>query len=261
MIDYSCVCEKIKRTVLDCGQTMLGADADHLGVEMKDGINNPVTKYDKMIQKTLEEKLLSVLPGAYFVGEEDLDENAPAHSDAVYRYIVDPIDGTVNFARGLHMSAISVALLENGVPVIAVCFDPYTDELYEAIRGRGAYLNGKRLHVSDRLLKDGIFCSGSAPYYAELREKTAKIHASLYAKAADFRRTGSAVVELAALAAGRFELFFELRLMPWDYAAASLLIEEAGGAITTIDGDPLPFDRPTSVLATNAKEDYLQYLR
>ncbi len=261
MIDFSLVCDKIKRVVLKCGETMLGADENQLGVEMKSGINNPVTKYDKMIQKTLEKELLSILPEAYFVGEEDLGENASARPDAVYKYIVDPIDGTVNFSRGLHLSAISVALLENDVPVIAVCLDPYTNELYEAIRGRGAYLNGKQIHVSDKLLKNGIFCSGSAPYYAELREKTAKIHASLYAKAADFRRTGSAVIELAALAAGRFELFFELRLMPWDYAAASLLIEEAGGKITTIDGDPLSFDRPTSVLATNAKEDYLKYLR
>ena len=132
--------------------------------------------------------------------------------------------------------------------------------MYSAIKGDGAYLNGKKIHVSTRNLKNGILLSGCSPYYDDLRKKSLEIHSRFSLVASDFRRFGSAVLEICSIASGRAEVYFELKLMPWDYAAASLILEEAGGKISTINGDTLQYNNSTSVLASNGVEDYLKYI-
>jgi len=122
------------------------------------------------------------------------------------------------------------------------------------------YLNDKKIHVSNRSLKDGILLSGCSPYYDDLRRKSIEIHSKFCSVASDFRRFGSAVLEICSIASGRAEVYFELKLMPWDYAAASLILDEAGGKISTIHGDALQYNNPTSVLASNGVEDYLKYI-
>ncbi len=247
----------IKELILECGSIVLNAN-DDLEIQSKDGNNNIVTKYDVLIQNKLKEELLNILPGSTFMGEEgDTDKELSSG----YTFIVDPIDGTTNFARNMHNSAISIALLYERKPILAFCYNPYTNELYEAIKGRGAKLNDKPIHVSNRLLKNGLIFTGSSPYYNELRTKSMEIQSKLYMRAADFRRTGSAVIELCALAAGKAEVFFELQLMPWDYAAASLIILESGGTICTIEGEEIQYNKPSSIFATNGMEDYLSYIK
>ena len=249
---------KIENIVRMCGKQILGIEEQMLEIEKKEGIGNIVTQYDKQIQSELKEKLLQLLPKANFIGEEN-DYNANI-LDTGYTFIVDPIDGTTNFSRGLSLSAISVGLLKDGVPYMGVCYNPYIDEMFIAQKGKGACLNMKPIHVSDKKLNEGIVLTGSAFYYKELREQYLKIMKNFTMIATDFRRFGSAVIELCNIACGRAEVYFELKLQPWDYAAAMLIVEEAGGKVSQISGEKVRFDKPSSILASNKKEDYIKYI-
>jgi len=240
--------EQIIEVVRECGRALLEADRSALGVDSKAGYANFVTEYDKRTQDLLEEKLHRIVPEALFVGEE---KDSVAIVDNGLCFIVDPIDGTTNFIKDYHLSCISVALLKNGRPEIGVVYNPYLDEMFWAHRGHGAYCNGKRLSVSNQPLKNGIVLFGTSPYYEELHEASFRTAYEYFRKALDIRRSGSAALDLCSIAAGRAELYFELRLSPWDYAAGSLLVEEAGGLITTMAGEALRFDCPCSVLARN----------
>lgn len=251
--------KKIKQIVNNCGKIMLDVQKKYLEVQKKEGNNNIVTFYDKYIQSILKEKLTELIPNSIFFGEENDDYIRNFEKDK-YVFIVDPIDGTTNFSRELKMSAISIALLKNEQPILAVCYNPYMQELYTAIKGSGAFLNDERIHVSNKKLQDGILLAGCAPYYNELRKKSLDILNKLSLIASDYRRYGSAVIELCNIASGKAEVYFELKLMPWDYAAASLIIQEAGGKITTISGEKIQYKNSTSIIASNGAEDYIKYL-
>lgn len=251
--------KKIKQIVNNCGKIMLDVQKKYLEVQKKEGNNNIVTFYDKYIQSILKEKLTELIPNSIFFGEENDDYIRNFEKDK-YVFIVDPIDGTTNFSRELKMSAISIALLKNEQPILAVCYNPYMQELYTAIKGSGAFLNDERIHVSNKKLQDGILLAGCAPYYNELRKKSLDILNKLSLIASDYRRYGSAVIELCNIASGKAEVYFELKLMSWDYAAASLIIQEAGGKITTISGEKIQYKNPTSIIASNGVEDYIKYL-
>ena len=164
---------------------------------------------------------------------------------------MDPIDGTTNFVRDLRQSAISVALAKDGVIEYGVVLDPYKAELFSARRGGGAFLNGSLIHVSDRPLSQGVFGMGTAIYRREYLAPTMRLTEQLFRRSCDFRRMGAAALDLCNVACGRTELFFEYSLCPWDYAAGSLLVTEAGGVISTLDGQPLAFDRRCSCWASN----------
>ena len=226
-------------------------------IECKEGIGNIVTQYDKKVQNELKEILLKLLPNSSFIGEEN-DYGTIANSD--YTFIVDPIDGTTNFSRELSLSAISVALLKDGKPYIGVCYNPYIDEMFVAQKGKGAYLNGNIIHVSNKKLQEGLLLTGNAPYYADMREKSLITLNKLAMIASDFRRFGSAVIELCTIASGRAELYFELKVQPWDFAAGMLILEEAGGKVTQMNGENMEFDKAISIFASNNQEDYLKYL-
>ena len=248
---------KIIELIKECGQLMLDADRSDIDIETKEGIGNYVTNYDTLIQEKIKKGLKEIMPEAAFMGEEGDDNQV---NEKEYIFVVDPIDGTANFARNLNLSAISIGLLKNDKPYLGVCYLPYVNELYTAIKGEGAYLNGKRIHVSNKLLKDGIVYSGCAPYYGELRERSLKNTVSFATNASDFRRAGSAVIELCSIAAGKAEVYFEFKIQPWDFCGASIIVLEAGGTITTIDGNEIDYLHPSSVLASNGKEDYKKYI-
>ena len=244
--------EKLLRGIVDivrgCGGIILHADRNQSTIDAKAGHANFVTTYDKLIQETLKKELLALLPEAVFVGEE---EDTHASIGTGYAFIADPIDGTTNFIRDYRTSAISVGLAKDGAPYMGVVYQPYLDEMFTAIKGSGARLNGTPIHVSDRPLHDSIVIFGTATYYEELAEKTFAMAYDYYRKSLDVRRSGSSAIDLCNVAAGRAELFFELRLCPWDYAAGALIVTEAGGRVTTVDGAPLPYGESTSVLASN----------
>ncbi|MBO7761469.1 MAG: inositol monophosphatase [Clostridia bacterium] len=221
------------------GVTEKGADSANL-----------VTYYDTAVQAYLIEHLRAAYPDAAFMAEEQ--ENDPAVLAAERCFIIDPIDGTANFIHGYRRSAISLAMLERGEIVLAAVHDPYLDETFTAERGKGAYLNGTPIQVSERKPRNALCVFGTAPYGKEkFGAATFRLAEALFRGTRDVRRSGSAALDLAHVAAGRCDLFFELALSPWDIAAGILLIREAGGIITDLNGAPLSLSAPTPVLAAN----------
>lgn len=240
--------ENICNIVRECGRMILEASRDGMQIDMKSGRADLVTEYDGKVQQRLRNELHTLIPSAVFVGEEGERET---FSEKGMFLIVDPIDGTTNFIKDYHMSCISVALVSDGKVETGVIYNPYLDEMYYAERGNGAFCNGRRIHVSKEPLSNGLVLFGTSPYYEELNEKSFQMAYEYFKKALDIRRSGSAALDLCAVAAGRAELYFELKLSPWDYAAGSLLVEEAGGTVTDTDGNCIQFAKPSSILAKN----------
>lgn len=230
----------------------LPKDPPPMAVDDKAGKANFVTEYDRKTQEFLERECRALVPDAFFVGEESFETGGelPAVSALARSFIIDPIDGTTNFIRGQRCSAVSIGYLEEGEPVIGVIYNPWQNECFTAVKGQGAYLNDRPIRVSaGQPAASALILFGTSPYYADLRRRSLVVLDRLLPAIADFRRAGSAALDLAYVAAGRADGFLELRLSPWDYAAGSLLITEAGGSITDTQGQPLSFDAPGGVLA------------
>ncbi len=221
-------------------------------ISQKGNASNYVTSADIAVQNFLYEKLQALLPGSGFIGEE----GDGAFQTAEYTWVIDPIDGTSNFIRDLGLSVISVALLKNNMPYIGVVYFPYRDEMYYAQSGKGAFMNGTPIHVSNRDYAHSHLCSAMSLYDKRHAPACFNIIEKVYAECDDLRRLGSAALELSYLAAGRVELYFEIRIFPWDAAAAALLIQEAGGYVEFLFHDSLPLDRPFGVIAANTKENF-----
>ncbi|MBQ8804419.1 MAG: inositol monophosphatase [Tyzzerella sp.] len=221
-------------------------------IEQKGNDSNYVTSADVNVQHYLEQHLPKLIPGSTFLGEEEEEEVI----ESEYIWVVDPIDGTSNFIRGLGASAISVGLVKDEKPYLGVIYEPYGDEMYWAERGKGAFLNGKPIHVSDRDFKHATLCSAASLYNKDLAKPCFNIIEKVYFESDDFRRFGSAAIELAYLAAGRVELYFEIRLFPWDIAAGLVIIEEAGGFVEVLHEETFPLDRPAGVIAANNRENF-----
>lgn len=248
MISLKEIVNKICSLVRECGKVMLNADREKMAIDIKSGVADLVTEYDKGIQEQLRVGLKNILPEAKFIGEEGSNDKL---TDEGYAFIVDPIDGTTNFVKDYHMSAISVALLNGKEVVAGVVYNPYLDEAFYAIKGEGAFCNGKKISVSSQPIDKALVLFGSSPYDKELFPKTIEVLSQYFYKALDIRRCGSAALNLCSVASGRAELYFELQVSPWDFAAGKLLVEEAGGVVTTLDGEPLSFEGKTSILAKN----------
>ena len=240
--------EAICKLVRSCGAFIKDIDRASLSVDAKSGPADLVTQYDRQVQERLRTGLLEIMPDAHFVGEEG---SAQPFAPTGKFFIVDPIDGTTNFVKDYRFSGVSVALVVDNVAELGVIYNPYADEMFFAERGQGAFCNGRRLHVSKDPVENGIVVFGTAPYREELAERTFKLAYAYFKKALDVRRSGSAALDLCTVAAGRAELFFELFLSPWDFAAGALIVTEAGGLVTDCDGRPLAYDHPCSVLARN----------
>ena len=206
-----------------------------------------VTKYDTAVQEHLHRELLELMPEAGFLGEEGAHEEITTE----WTFIVDPIDGTANFVRNFGHSVISIALARNGQTEYGVVYNPFRGELYAAQRGKGATLDGRPIHVSDTDAAHGLVLCGSTAYDRELTDRHFAMMRALYDRVGDYRRLGAAALDLCYIAGGRAEVFFECRLRPWDIAAGSLIITEAGGKITQLDGTPLDVLHNCSIFASN----------
>ena len=239
---------RIIAAVREAGKIVLSAsDIERATAEKSAG--NFVTKYDVAVQEFLKKELLAILPAAHFMGEEGTDQQAALQGLC---FIVDPIDGTANFVRGLRCSAISVALAQDGELIAGVVYQPYIDEIFYAEKGKGAFRDGQPIRVSDRAMQDGFYYLGTASYYDGTFDRTFALARALFDRMLDLRRFGPAAYELCNVACGRLELGFEALLQPWDYAAAACILAEAGGKISQLDGSPITLDRPCSILAGNA---------
>ncbi|MBR5140690.1 MAG: inositol monophosphatase [Clostridia bacterium] len=244
--------EIILPIIREAAKIMLSAHSPESSgsVVTKAGDANFVTVYDKATEDFLIKEISAKLPEAKFVAEEKENDYSVFDEDLVF--IIDPIDGTTNFIRKFSHSSISVGVISHGAPVFGAVYNPYLDEMFHAEKGKGAYLNGARIFTSGRGMTDALFSFGSSPYYKkELSKKSFDLAHKLFLECADLRRLASAALDLCYVAMGRIDMFFEYRLAPWDFAAGMLILTEAGGRVTDMKGNPLKFDKPTSVIASN----------
>ncbi len=265
--DWDRVVETGRRAALAAGVLLrLNYEKPH-DITLKSAID-PVTESDLASQETIVSLIRQAFPDHGLLAEEVMEEAervgkgvkeqspfpppAPVQSSAC-RWIIDPLDGTVNFAHGFPMFCVSIAFEAAGVVEYGVVFDPLREELFEARRGGGAFVNGRPLRVSrvDRL--EGALLATGFPY--DIRERlpvTLARMGRLLAVSQGVRRAGSAALDLAYLAAGRLDGFWEENLKPWDTAAGVLLVTEAGGVATTFEGTPYTIFSPT-LAASNGR--------
>jgi myo-inositol-1(or 4)-monophosphatase len=222
-------------------------EIEHLQVSLK-GPANFVTAADKRAEEIVREELAQARPGYGFVGEEG---GVHEGSDKTHRWIVDPLDGTLNFLHGIPHFSISIALEREGVVVAGLVYNPANDELFTAERGKGAFLNDQRLRVAARRrLADAVVaCSLPHPSRGDIARER-KEHAAVQDRVAGLRRLGSASLDLAWVAAGRLDAYWERGLSPWDIAAGMILVREAGGFVTDPEGGEPSF-KTGDILAGN----------
>ncbi|HYF01974.1 MAG TPA: inositol monophosphatase family protein [Patescibacteria group bacterium] len=235
----------------------------HFKTENKEGIHNLVTEYDHKAERAIIEHITKLFPLHTFLAEESGASGAKTFLKDQVRWIIDPLDGTVNFAHNIPIFCVSVAAELNGEIVAGAIYQPITDELFTATKGGGAFLNGNPLKVTNtKVLKDSILVTGF-PYNVSENPNGCIDHFSCLLKLGlPIRRLGSAAIDLAYVAAGRFDGFWEVRLQPWDVAAGWLLVIEAGGKLTHYDNSEYALGEGT-MLATNGKihDELREYLQ
>lgn len=212
-----------------------------------------VTEVDVLCEKKIKEIILSNYPHHQILAEE-----SGGASKGKYRWIVDPLDGTTNYAHGYPFFCTSIALEIDGVIVVGVVYNPVSGELFSAVCGGGAFLNGKPIHVSTVSKLENAMAGTGFPYEREKRlGQSLELFRRMIEPVQAIRRDGSAALNLCYVAVGRFDLFWELTLHPWDIAAGWLMIEEAGGKVTRIDGSPMQLDAPDIAASNSILHDEL----
>jgi myo-inositol-1(or 4)-monophosphatase len=228
---------------------------DRSKVEMK-GFNNLVSYVDKEAEVKLVNDLRKLLPEAGFITEE---ETATERAER-YNWIIDPLDGTTNFTHGLLHYGVSIGLMEHGEIVLGVIYAPEQDECFYAWKDGGAYLNEKPIHVSEApALKDSLIATGFPYYDFGLTQQYLQVLGAFMGSSHGVRRIGSAALDLAYVAAGRFEGFFEYNLNPWDVAAGVVIVKEAGGKLSKFtEGGDCVFGREIVASNGNIHPEMLQ---
>lgn len=213
------------------------------------GVSDYVTAVDETVQRFIQQKLEILYPQIQFMGEEK--DNSDIDMDGLV-WVLDPVDGTTNLVHDYRASAISLALLEGREVILGIVYNPYADEIYYAMKGKGSFLNGVLIHVSEaKTMGESLVSVGTAPYYKEEAEENFKIFLEIFKDCQDIRRYGSAALDLAHVACGRIDGYIEKHLKIWDYAAGALLVREAGGAVLNFKGEELPMELQGNVAAGN----------
>jgi myo-inositol-1(or 4)-monophosphatase len=211
--------------------------------------SNCVTQIDYNVEAFLVSELSKILPESNIITEEatqnQFDFSKPT-------WILDPVDGTTNLMHSYNHSAISLALFIDKKPQIGIIYNPYNEELFTAEFGLGAFLNGKKIQVSsNKTLDKSLICFGTSPYEKEKSEKVFSITHKIFLSCQDIRRSGSAALDIAYVACGRLDAYFELNLKPWDFAGGILILLEAGGKITNWKGIDPDVSVTSNIIASN----------
>ena len=218
-----------------------------------------VTNFDHKAQEMIFDRLSGSFPDHGFLAEEGLSYQEQKE----YRWIIDPLDGTTNYAHGVPIFCVSIGLELKGSIILGVVYDPMQEEMFHAVRGEGAYLGESRIHVSSEVDLGRSLVATGFPYDVRVNPDNNAIHFnSFLTRAQAIRRCGSAALDLCYVACGRFDGFWELRLHPWDMAAGGLIVREAGGRLSDFSGRELNIYRPEA-LATNGliHESMIQVIR
>lgn len=241
MIDYI----KIETIIRDAGEIMKsGISSGDIYIK---GRADFVTQKDLEVQNYIFGELNKLYPDIGFIGEE---EGKNIANESGMQWILDPIDGTTNYIYGYNMSAISLALKDKDKIVFGIVYNPFTNELFKAIKDKGAYLNDKPIKVSNvNSLTNALVAVGTSPYYKDLSVEVFDKIRRLFEESLDIRRSGSAALDLAYVACGRQDAYFEYSLKPWDYAAGCLILEEAGGIVKDTEGKELTYEDIIGIVA------------
>jgi myo-inositol-1(or 4)-monophosphatase len=216
---------------------------------VKAGDCNYVTEVDYAVQNFLVKELIHIIPNCNIIAEE-AQKNQYDFSKPTW--ILDPVDGTTNLMHQYNHSAVSLALVVDGKPTLGMIYNPYMNEMFFGSTGQGAYLNNEKIEVSKiSILKDCLIGFGTTPYNREKIDTTFRIVSNVFKSSQEIRRSGSAALDIAYVAAGRMDGFFELQLQPWDYAAGLIILEEARGKITNWIEQSPSLIRADSIIATN----------
>ena len=253
---------QIEASIREAGRMILEAHIQNSNIHQKSGPANFVTDYDVKIQKFLIDRLTEILPGCSFYGEEDTEHNEHILGNNP-TFFIDPIDGTTNFMFDYHNSCVSVGLAEQKEITAGWVYNPYTDQMFTARRGEGAWLienNRKnennvparrRLTIENKGLEEGICAFGCARYNAG--DGIFDILPELFNHSLAIRSGGSAAIDLCRIASGSNVAYIEMLLQPYDYAAASVIIEEAGGIISQTADETITLDKGCPILAGTPK--------
>jgi myo-inositol-1(or 4)-monophosphatase len=215
----------------------------------KEGINNLVTEADHAAEKAIIEVIQQGHPDHFILSEE----TGEIKTDSEIKWIIDPIDGTVNFANGIPLCCVSIGVEKEGQMILGAVYNPFMNELFFAQKGMGSYLNDKKIHVSDKSTVIKSCLVTGFPYtYLDSPNGPIQVFEKLIRQGIPVRRLGSAAIDLCWVAAGRFDGFYEHSLQAWDSAAGFLLVEEAGGKVTDFEGNYYSPYQP-HILATNGK--------
>jgi myo-inositol-1(or 4)-monophosphatase len=218
-------------------------------ISNKEGVNNLVTEADHASEKAIFEVIKKEFPDHYILSEE----SGEIVQDSNYKWIIDPIDGTVNFAHGIPLCCVSIAVEHNGEIILGAVYNPTLNEFFLAEKGKGSTLNDKKIHVSEKEnVATACLVTGFPYTYLDSPNGPLQVFEKLIRKGIPVRRLGSAATDLCWVAAGRFDGFYEHKLEAWDSAAGYLIVEEAGGKVTDYDGNKFSVYQP-HLLATNGK--------
>lgn len=218
-------------------------------VTNKEGINNPVTDADHASERAIISVIRSKYPDHYILSEEA----GRIVQESKYKWIIDPIDGTINFAHGIPLNCVSIAVEHEGEIILGAVYNPHLNELFVAEKGKGATLNDKPIKVSTQENAINACLVTGFPYtYLDMPNGPLEVFERFIRKGVPVRRLGSAAIDLCWVAAGRFDGFYEHKLETWDSAAGFLIVEEAGGKVTDFTGAPFSHYQHR-ILATNGR--------
>lgn len=216
-------------------------------VSNKEGINNLVTEIDHKSEEVIFSIIKQDFPDHHILSEE----SGELVQDSAYKWIIDPIDGTVNYANGIPICCVSIGIEKEGKMVLGAVYNPFLNEMFFAERGSGAFLNDKKIRVSDQdALINSCLVTGFPYTYLDMPNGPLQVFEKFIRKGIPVRRLGSAAIDLCWVAAGRFDGFYEHKLSAWDSAAGFLLVEEAGGKVTDLQGNYYNPYQP-GIIATN----------
>ncbi|MGN6493647.1 MAG: inositol monophosphatase family protein [Agriterribacter sp.] len=252
----------LKSTLLQAaraaGATMQESFNGAFKISNKEGFNNLVTEVDHASEKVIIDIIQKNFPDHYIMSEE----SGEIVMDSNYKWIIDPIDGTVNYANGIPLCCVSIGLEQEANMIMGAVYNPFLNELFVAERGKGATLNDKPIRVSNKTeVLTSCLVTGFPYTYLDAPNGPLHVFERLIRKGVPVRRLGSAAIDLCWVAAGRFDGFYEHKLNAWDSAAGFLMVEEAGGKVTDFKGDPYSPYQP-HIVATNGKihEQLLDYV-
>jgi myo-inositol-1(or 4)-monophosphatase len=234
-MNYEALCHEVIALSKEVGQFMKEENKKiRTGdVESKEHFNSLVTYVDKTVEEKVIAKLSTLIDDAGFIAEEGTSSKIGEK----YNWIIDPLDGTTNFIHGLPIYCVSIALQEDDEIVLGVIFEPNMNECFYAWKGSKAYLNGEEISVSSaKRMEDSLLATGFPYWDFNRMDAYLRILKDFTARTRGIRRIGSAAVDLAYVACGRFEAFYEYSLKPWDIAAGAFIIEQAGGVVTDFQG-------------------------